>query len=142
MKLSELRRCFEGNHDTYAEYTVLLVDLDLVPSDGVDVVISPLFAREIDVEAGQMRLYSAAARPHDDTPSLALFELFAGAWPLPGVYEVDFDVVVQLPIAPDAEHPQPQELAPLTGVWIGRESEEIWLLVRPQADYPADLLPS
>lgn len=142
MKLSELRRCFAGNHDLYAEYTVLLVDLDLVPSDGADVILSPLFDLEIDVEAGQMRLYSAAARPHDATPPKALFEMFAAAWPLPGVYEVDFDVLVQLPVAPDEALAQAQELAPLASVWIGRESEEIWLLVRPPAEYPADLLPT
>ena len=142
MKLSELRRCFAGNHELYAEYTVLLVDLDTVPSDGADVIISPLFDREIDAEAGQMRLYSAAARPHDATPPMALFEMFAAAWPLPGVYDVDFEVVVQLPVAPEEEHAQPAELAPLAGVWIGRESEEIWLLVRPQAEYPQDLLPT
>jgi hypothetical protein len=120
----------------------LMVDLDLVPSDGADVIISPLFDLEVDAAAGQMRLYSAAARPHDATPPLALFEMFASAWPLPGVHEADLEVVLQLPIAPDEELEQRAELGPLAGVWIGREAEEIWLLVRPQPEYPVDLLPS
>jgi hypothetical protein len=142
MKLSELRQVFAGNETLYGEFTVLLVDLDLVPSDGVDVVISPVRDLEIDAEAGEIRLYSAAVRQDSGDPPLALFEYFMGAWPMAGVYDVDFDVKVQMPIAPEEYPGQPVLLQALVGVWIGRESEEIWLLVRPQSEYPADLLPS
>ena len=142
MKLSELKRCFAGNHELYREYTVLLVDLDTVPSDGVDVVLSPLRELEVDAEAGEMRLYSAAVRGDPARIPLTLFEYFASAWPLDGVHEVDLLVTVQLPIAPEEGADAPVSHAPLQGVWIGRESEEIWLLVRAISEYPQDLLPT
>ncbi len=142
MKLTDLKQCFAGNEDLYREYTVLLVDLDLVPSDGVDVVISPLRETEVDPGAGEIRLYSAAVRPNSDQLPAALFELFMGSWPIDGVHDVEFVVKIQLPIAPEEGVVQEYSLQPLAGVWIGRESEEIWLLVRPQSEYPQDLLPS
>jgi hypothetical protein len=142
MKLSEFSGLFAGNESLYAEFTVLLVDLDLVPSEGIDVVISPLRDLEVDAGAGELRLYSAAVRDSSRNPPLALFEYFKSAWPMPGVHDVDFEVKVQLPIAPEQYPGQPASLLPLAGVWIGRESEEIWLLVRPEAEYPADLLPA
>jgi hypothetical protein len=141
MKLSELRRAFAGNEAAYAEFTVLLVDLDTVPSDGVDVIVSPVREVELDAAAGEIRLYSAAQRPGTDQPPLALFEEFSGLLPLPGVYDVDFTLRVQLPIAPEDPQGQAPELQPLAGVWIGREEEEIWLLVRDVSGYPEDLLP-
>lgn len=141
MRLSDLQACFGGNEVSFAEYSVLLVDLDRVPSDGVDVLISPLSEVEIDGSAGEMRLYSAAQRANSDGVPAALFETFSQNWPLPGVYDVDFIVKLQLPIAPDDPQGQRAELVPLAGVWIGRECEEIWLLVRELAEYPQDLLP-
>lgn len=142
MKFSEFGKAFAGNETLYAEFTVLLVDLDLVPSDGVDVVISPVRDLEIDAGTGEIRLYSAAVCQDSGRPPLALFEYFRGAWPMAGVYDGDFDVKVQMPIAPEQYPGQPVSLQPLAGVWIGRESEEIWLLVRPRSEYPADLLPA
>lgn len=141
MRLSELRRTLAGSEAAYAEFTVLLVDLDTVPSDGVDVIVSPLREVEIDADAGEIRLYSAAQRPGTDKPPLALFEEFNGLLPLAGVYDVDFTVLIQLPIAPEDPQGQVPELKPLAGVWIGREEEEVWLLVRDVSGYPADLLP-
>ena len=142
MKLADLKRCFAGNEALYREYTVLLVDLDLVPSDGVDVVISPLRQVEVDPPAGEIRLYSAAVRQDSNQLPAALFEFFMGAWPTDGVHDVEFVVKLQLPIAPEEGIVQDHSLQPLAGVWIGRESEEIWLLVRPESEYPQDLLPT
>jgi hypothetical protein len=142
MKFADLKRCFAGNEELYREYTVLLVDLDLVPSDGVDVVISPLREAEVDPDAGEIRLYSAAVRPDSNLVPAALFEFFVQSWPLDGVHDVEFIVKLQLPIAPEEGVVQEYLLQPLAGVWIGRESEEIWLLVRPVSKYPQDLLPN
>jgi hypothetical protein len=142
VKLSQLRACFAGNESQYGEFTVLLVDLDLIPSDGIDVIISPLRAVDLDPEAGELRLYSAAARTGSNELPVALFEFFLQALPLAGVYEVDFIVGIQLPIAPEEGVVQEYSLQPLAGVWIGLESEEIWLLVRPESEYPRDLLPT
>lgn len=142
MKLSDLKRHFAGNESTYREFTVLLVDLDVVPSDGADVIISPLREIEVDPQAGEIRVYSAAVRPDSNLLPSALFERFMGAWPMDGVHDVEFIVKLQLPIAPEEGVVQEYSLQPLADVWIGRESEEIWLLVRPQSEYPQDLLPN
>jgi hypothetical protein len=142
MRFAEFKKLFAGNEDLYAEYMVLLVDLDTVPSDGVDVVISPVRAVQVVPEAGEIRLVSAAAQPEASPLPVALFENFAGSWPMDGVHDVDFIVKVQCPIAPEESPAQVPELLPLAGVWIGRMSGEIWLLVRPESEYPGDLLPS
>jgi hypothetical protein len=141
MKFADFRSIFAGNEQLYAEFTVLLVDLDRVPSDGVDVVISPV--RDVDVlpDTGEIRLISAAARPGFGELPAALFENFRSKWPTDGVHDVDFVMTIQLPIAPDDGAELPASVQPLAGVWIGRVSEEIWLLVHPQSQYPQDLLP-
>ena len=141
MKFSEFQKSFAGNESLYNEFTVLLVDLDTVPSDGVDVIISPLREVELDPAAGEMRLYSAAQSSDTEHPPAAIFEFFRGTWPMAGVFDVDFVVKVQLPIAPEDPQGQHPELRPLAGVWLGREEEEIWLLVRDVSQYPEDLLP-
>ena len=141
MKLADLKLRFAGNEAVYREHTVLLVDLDVVPSDGADVIISPLREVEVDPQAGEIRLYSAAVRADSGLPA-ALFEYFQAALPLEGVHDVEFVVKVQLPIAPEEGIVQEYALQRLAGVWIGRQSEEIWLLVRPVSEYPQDLLPS
>jgi hypothetical protein len=142
LKYSAFRKLVAGDEDAFREFSALLVDVDTVPSDGADVVISPVRDLEVDARAGEIRLFSAAVRQDTGHPPLALFGYFMAALPAPGVYEVDFAVKVQLPIAPEQYPGQPVSLQPLAGVWIGRESEEIWLLVRPQWEYPADLLPA
>ena len=137
----QLQGSFAGNEDTYREYLVLLVDVDRNPSDEIDVVISPLRSLELDSETKQIRLYSAAARPGTNEDALAIFERFMGALPTPGVLQENHEVLIQLPIAPGEAVPQQARLGPLEGVYIGRQSEEIWLLVSPLSEYPADLLP-
>ena len=72
---------------------------------------------------------------------LALFDFFAQALAMAGVHEVEFVVKAQLPIAPEGLAIQDSTLA-LGGVWIGLAEDEIWLLLRPQSEYPQDLLPS
>jgi hypothetical protein len=142
VKFVDLKQRFAGNEALYREYTVLLVDLDVVPSDGADVIISPLREVEIDPQAAEIRLYSAAVRPDSGQLPAALFEYFQASWPMEGVHEVEFIVKLQLPIAPEEGVVQEYALQPLAGVWIGRQSEEIWLLVRPASEYPQDLLPA
>ena len=141
MKFADFKLCFAGNETLYRDYTVLLVDLDVVPSDGADVIISPLREVEVDPQAGEIRLFSAAVRPGSGQLPAALFEYFQASWPMDGVHDVEFVVKLQLPIAPEEGIVQEYALQPLAGVWIGRQSEEIWLLVRPASEYPQELLP-
>ncbi len=142
MKHSELVKQFAGNEEAFGEFTVFLVDLDRIPDDELDVIISPVRELEIDAETKQIRLYSAASRPDSASEPLALLELFLDELPLPGVLPSDYDVVVEMPVSPADEPTQVPHLQPLKGVVIGRESEEIWLLVDEPAEYPADVLPT
>lgn len=142
MKHSELVGRFAGNEQAFGEFTVFLVDLDRVPDDDLDVIISPVRELEIDAETRQIRLYSAASRPDSASEPLALLELLLGELPMPGVLPSDYDVVVEVPVSPSDEPTQVPHLEPLKGVVIGRESEEIWLLVDEPAEYPADVLPT
>ena len=137
----QLWNSFEDNVDLFRDFLVLLVDVDRNPSDEIDVVISPLRSLEWDADNKQICLYSAAARPGTNENALTIFEQFHGALPMPGVLDENYEVMIQLPIAPDESAAQQPRLGPLQGVYIGRESEEVWLLVSPLSEYPADLLP-
>jgi hypothetical protein len=140
MKHTEVRSRFEGKEAEYQEYTVLLVDVDRVEGDDIDVVISELREMERVPEAKQIRLYSAAVREGEGGLPVSSFDVFMGGLPLPGVLEEDFTLMVQLPIAPE-EVPGRETLSPLAGIHIGPECQEIWLLVRPIAEYPPEVLP-
>ena len=142
MKFPDFQQSFAGNHAVYAEYAVLLVDVDTVPSDGVDVIISPLGQVGIHPDDRQMVLSSVAANADPTLPPVSLFETFVNSWPMPHHQPNEFTVMMQLPIAPQEQGDQPWQLAPLAGVWISREEQEIWLLVRPQSEYPQDILPA
>lgn len=140
MKYTELSRIFETKRDECREYSVMLVDLDRVDGDDVDVVLAPPGALEVDTDTHQIRLYSAAVRPITDGQPLAIFGIFIEAWPMKGVLEDDYTVMVQLPVAPE-ESPGPTTLVPLGGIRVAPESEEVWLLVHPESEYPPDVLP-
>ena len=142
MKHSELLRHFADHENSWSEFTVVLVDLDRVPDDDLDVIISPVREFENDAETRQIRLYSAASRPDSAAEPLALLGMLLAALPMPGVLPGDFDVVVEVPVSPADEPTQVPRLEPLKGVVIGRESEEIWLLVNELSESPADILPT
>jgi len=141
MKHIDLRKFFAGNEENWSEYGVFLAELDRVPGDDVDVIVSPLRECELDSESGQIRLYSAASRPDSAAQPLALLSLLLESLPLPGVLPKDFDVVVELPVSPADAPSQVPRLESLKQVVVGRASEEIWLLVDDPAEYPPHLLP-
>jgi hypothetical protein len=141
MKQSELLRHFADKHDTWGAFAVFLVDLDRVPDDEVDVIISPVREVEIDRETQQIRLCSAAARPESEQEPRGLLGMFLAAIPMAGVLPADFEMMVEVPISPADAPTQVPELVPLKGVVVGSESEEIWLLVNELQDYPAEVLP-
>lgn len=141
MKQSELLRHFEDKHQTWGEFAVFLVDLDRVPDDEVDVIISPVREVEIDKDSQQIRLCSAASRPESEQEPRALLGMFLEAIPMAGVLPADFEVMVEVPISPADAPTQVPDLVPLKAVVVGRKSEEIWLLVNELSEYPDDLLP-
>lgn len=138
----ELRRRLADKTDSYLEFAVMLVDLDQVPGDDVDVIISGLRDLAVDHESQQIRLYSGSSRPEvERSPPLSIFGIFFDALPLPGVLDGEYTVTVQVPISPEDFPDEPVRFIPLGGVHVSVESEEVWLLVRHPSEYPADLLP-
>jgi hypothetical protein len=142
MKYSELDRLFDDNRQTWGEFEVLLVEPDVIEGDDVDVLISPLRMMRVDHDARQIVVSSGAGHGevvHNAFPSA--FEMFMNGWPLPEFLDGDYDVMIQLPLAEEDVGVKPNEVVPLAGVRAGVSSEEVWFLVRPISEYPAETLP-
>jgi hypothetical protein len=142
MKYSELDPSFNEHRQAWGEFAVLLVEPDIVAGDDVDVVLSPLRMMKIDHDARQIVVSSGAG--HSDEVQGAFpggFEMFMTNWPLPEFLDGDYDVMVMLPLAEEDVGIKPAQVVPLAGVHAGVKSEELWFLVRPVSEYPADALP-
>ena len=142
MKFSELDKVFDDRSLAYGAFAMLLVAPDIVDGEDVDVLVTPLHDLVIDHEKQQICFSSGAGQPDDGRDELlAVFSLFINHWPVREILNGDYELLVQLPLAEEDVGVKPRQLVPLAGVHVGIESEEVWLLVRPLAEYPVDILP-
>ena len=142
MKFSELDRLFNANRQAWGEFALLLVEPDIVEGDDVDVLISPLRMMKVDHDARQIIVSSGAGHAEEVQNAFpSTFEMFMNSWPLPEFLEGDYDVVIRLPLDEEDVGLKPDQVVPLAGVRAGVDSEEVWLLVRPISEFPADALP-
>jgi len=147
MRLSELyAQVLKAGADAMA-FSVLLAEPDQTPGDDVDVLLSEIGWIEIDDDAGEVRLYPKSAVT-EETPDQNLFCVERLLEQLPfdvsdDISETaDLRIVVELPLLRDGFGLLRRALTDVCAVHIGRETEELWLLVRPKEDYPNDQLPA
>jgi hypothetical protein len=62
--------------------------------------------------------------------------------PLDVSAENDLRLMVEIPLLRDESGHDPVSLVQINGLHIGRESEEVWFLVRPASEYASGLLPA
>jgi hypothetical protein len=147
MRLSELYAQVLNAGAEVMAFPALLAEPDLTPGDDVDVLLSEIGWVEVDDYAGEVRLYPKSAVT-EETPDQSLFCVERLLEQLPfdvsdDISETaDLRIVVELPLLRDGFGLLRRALTDVCAVHIGRETEELWLLVRPTEDYPKDQLPA
>ena len=139
MKLTELYAIVQAAGDVHA-YAVSLAAPD---SDGVDVDLAAVGRVEIDPEAGEARLYPAStATDVDSIEPEPFLGMVLSQLPLEVGAENDLRLMVEVPLMRDESGHDRVSLVEINGLHIGRESEEVWFLVRPASEYASGLLPA
>ena len=147
MRLSELYAQVLNAGAPAMAFTALLAEPDQTPGDDVDVLLSEIGWVEVDHDAGEIRLYPKSAVT-EETADQNLFSVERLLEQLP--FDVgeeisgagDLRIVVGLPLLRDGFGLLRKALTDVCGMHVGRESEELWLLVRPKDEYPSDQLPA
>jgi hypothetical protein len=111
--------------------------------DGSDVDLVPVGRVEVDSEQRVARLYPAST---DTDPDSVDPEPYLGMvlsqLPMDAAGENDLRLLVEVPLLRHEADDERVNLVDLVGVRIGKESEEVWLLVRPAEDFADGLLPN
>jgi hypothetical protein len=139
MRISELYAQIRPAGDV-GSYTVWLAAPD---KDAVDVDLAAVGRVELHSEAGEARLYPASSNTDTDSidPEPLLEMVLDQLRYDESAAEDDFRIVVEVPLLRDESGQDSTSLAELREVHIGRESQEVWLLVRPASEFAEGLLP-
>jgi hypothetical protein len=138
MKLSELHAQLEAAGDVHA-FTAYLAAPD---ADGEDVDLASVGRVEVDDEKGEIRLYPAStATDVDSVDPEPYLGMILDQLPSDSSGDNDPRLLVEFPLLRDDAEADQISLVELSGVHIGTTSEEVWLLVRPAADFADGLLP-
>jgi hypothetical protein len=139
MKLSELYAQVQAAGDVHA-YAVSLAAPD---SDGVDVDLAAIGRVEVDPELSEARLYPAStATDVDSIEPEPFLGMIMSQLPFDVSDDNDLRLMVEVPLLRDESGHDRVSLVEINGLHIGRESEEVWLLVRPASEYASGLLPA
>jgi hypothetical protein len=139
MKLSELYAQLGTVGDVHA-FTAYLAAPD---ADGVDVDLSPVGRVEVDYEQGEALLYPAStATDTDSVDPEPYLGMIIDQLPIDTTGNADLRVMVEVPLIRDETGNDQISVVELSGVHVGKGSEEVWLLVRPAKEFADGLLPS
>lgn len=138
MRLSEFNDLIDaaGDVETYALW------LAAPDKDGFDVDLAAVGRVDVQWEAAEVRLYPASSGTDTNSiePEPAL-GIMLSQLPREVSPDEDFRMLVEIPLLRDDTGTSSPSLAELQGVHIGRESREIWLLLRPASEFADGLLP-
>lgn len=139
MKLSELYAKLQTAGDAHA-YSAYLATPDL---DGVDVDLARVGRVELHPDVGEARLYPASTSTDVDSVEPEPFlGMVLAELPLDLSDGNDLRLMVEMPLIRDESGNDRTSFVEISDLYIGRESEEAWLLVRPVADFGVGLLPT
>jgi hypothetical protein len=138
MRLSELFAQLEAATDVLS-FTAYLAAPD---KDGTDVDLASVGRVEVDDEKGVARIYPAStATDRDSVEPEPYLDMVLSQLPADVADDKDLDILIEVPLLRDEGDDEQVSLVDLAGVHIGKASEEVWLLVRPAAEFAAGLLP-
>jgi len=139
MRLSELYAKIKaaGDVDSYSAY------LAAPDADGVDVDLATVGRVELDRDVGEARLYPASTSTDvDSVEPEPFFGMVLSELPLDLTDGGDLRLMVEMPLIRNESGSDRTSFVEIRDLYIGRESEEAWLLVRPVSDFGAGLLPT
>jgi len=139
MRISELYAQIQAAGDV-GSYAAWLAAPD---KDAVDVDLVSVGRVELHSETGEARLYPASSNTDTDSidPEPVLGMVLDQLPSDVSAPEDDLRIVVEVPLLRDESGQDPTSFAELREVHIGRESQEVWLLVRPASEFANGLLP-
>jgi hypothetical protein len=139
MRLSELYAKIQdaGDVDSYAVY------LAAPDRDGMDVDLAAVGRVELDLEAGDARLYPAStATDVDSVEPEPYLGMVLSQLPHDVSSGNDLRLMVEIPLIRDESGNDRVSIVEISGFHIGPESKEAWLLVQPASEFASGLLPT
>jgi hypothetical protein len=139
MRLSELFAQLESEQDVIS-FVAYLAAPD---QDGTDVDLVSVGRVEVDHESGVARIYPAStATDPDSVDPEPYLGMVLSQLPKNADGNNDLRLLVEVPLLRDEAGDDKTSLVDLVGIHVGKESEEVWLLVRPAKEFAAGLLPA
>ncbi|HWG78000.1 MAG TPA: hypothetical protein VN660_14580 [Steroidobacteraceae bacterium] len=141
MRLSEFHAQIRAaGVETCEAYALWLAAPD---KDGFDVDLASVGRVDIQYEIGEIRLYPASTGTDTASvdPEPVLGMMLSQLPSQAGFGNDDPRILVEIPLLRDNPQADSPSLAELQAVHIGSQSQEVWLLVRPAAEFAEGLLP-
>jgi len=139
MRLSDLFAQLEAAGDVLS-FAVYLAAPD---KDGTDVDLASVGRVEVDHDSGVARIYPAStATDPDSVEPEPYLGMVLSQLPTEAVDEDDLRLEAEVPLLRDEANDDQTSLVELAAVHIGKDSEEVWLLVQPPEAFAAGLLPT
>ena len=139
MRLSELFAQLESPQDVIS-FVAYLAAPD---QDGTDVDLASVGRVEVEHECGVARIYPAStATDPDSVDPEPYLGMVLSQLPQNADGDNDLRLLVEVPLLRDEAGDDKTSLVDLVGVHVGKESQEVWLLVRPAKEFAAGLLPT
>lgn len=139
MMLSNLAAKIQAAGDLHA-YSVYLAEPD---SDGNDVDLATVGRVEIDETAAVARFYpSSTSTDLEEVDPEPYLGMILDQLPLLDSFESDLRLVAEVPLLRGESADDNVHFADIIDICIGREAQEVWLLLRPAADFADGLLPT
>jgi hypothetical protein len=139
MRLSDLFTQLEAAADVVS-FTVYLAAPD---KDGTDVDLASVGRVEIDYEEGVARIFpSSTATDPDSVEPEPYLGMVLSQLPMDAMGDNDLRLMVEVPLIRDDTRDEQTSFKDVTGIHIGRGSEEVWFLTEPVEDFASGLLPA
>ena len=139
MRLSELYAKIQAADDVDS-YAVYLAAPD---RDGQDVDLAAVGRVEVDLEAGDARLYPAStATDVDSVEPEPFLGMVLSQLPVDAGSGNDLRLMVEIPLIRDESGNDRVSIVEVSGFHMGPESKEAWLLVQPASEFASGLLPA
>jgi hypothetical protein len=132
MRLSSLLEQVRAAPPDVLESCVYLAAPDPVVGDEIDVRLAPIGKVDIDRAKNEITLIPVVIGESSETGiPIILLKLLLEQLPFDTALWGDFQISVELPFDREAGHPVMKSRVKIEELYIGKESGEAWLLVRP-----------
>jgi hypothetical protein len=142
MLIAELEELVSSAPKDVQDYDLYLAAPDTVAADNADDQTATIGAVVLCSEQSEARLYPPfASKEVDGSECLSLADLLTALKDDPA-YQPDLKLVAELPLIRDEGATYATTLVPVVQMHIGTKAQEVWLLLAPPAEFPANSLPA